>query len=87
MRIPRCRDRLLDVALPSLRVHHCVLTGEASMHDIVIRGGTIVDGTGKVAFTGDAPARSEVYARGALRACARGLGAFRSGSGLIRAAG
>ncbi len=23
------------------------------MHDIVIRGGTIIDGTGKAAFTGD----------------------------------
>src|SRR5438132_12249215 len=27
--------------------------GAASMHDIVIRGGTIIDGTGKAAFTGD----------------------------------
>src|SRR6202012_1475318 len=26
---------------------------EADMHDIVIRGGTIMDGTGKGAFTGD----------------------------------
>jgi hypothetical protein len=81
MRIPRCRDRLLDVALPSMRVHHCVLTGGASMHDIVIRGGTIVDGTGKVAFTGDVaiagsriaavggklgPARREIDAAGLL---------------------
>ena len=32
---------------------HWVLTGGASMHDIAIRGGTIVDGAGKVAFTGD----------------------------------
>src|SRR5690348_12927471 len=27
--------------------------GEAGMHDIVIRGGTIIDGTGKAAFSGD----------------------------------
>src|SRR6202171_3582499 len=27
--------------------------GAASMHDIVIRGGTIIDGTGKAPFTGD----------------------------------
>src|SRR5204863_159635 len=26
---------------------------EVGMHDIVIRGGTIIDGTGKAAFTGD----------------------------------
>jgi adenine deaminase len=26
---------------------------ERAMHDIVIRGGTIIDGTGKAAFTGD----------------------------------
>jgi N-acyl-D-aspartate/D-glutamate deacylase len=27
------------------------------MHDLVIRGGTIVDGTGKLAFTGDVAIR------------------------------
>src|SRR5712691_7762859 len=41
-------------------VHHPALrnpTGAAPMHDIVIRGGTIIDGTGQAAFTGDvAPA-------------------------------
>ena len=26
---------------------------EVGMHDIVIRGGTIIDGTGKAAFNGD----------------------------------
>jgi len=26
---------------------------EIEMHDIVIRGGTIIDGTGKAAFNGD----------------------------------
>jgi len=26
---------------------------EVGMHDIVIRGGTIMDGTGKAAFSGD----------------------------------
>ena len=51
------------------------------MHDIVIRGGTIIDGTGKAAFTGDVaiadgriagvggkqgPARREIDATGLM---------------------
>jgi len=52
------------------------------MHDIVIRGGTIIDGTGKAAFSGDVchraegriaavgekqgPARREIDARGLM---------------------
>src|SRR5882757_2658528 len=54
---------------------------EAGMHDIVIRGGTIMDGTGKAAFTGDVaiaegritegggkqgPARREIDATGLM---------------------
>src|SRR5262249_46158132 len=54
---------------------------ERSMHDIVIRGGTIIDGTGRTAFTGDVaiagerisevggklgPARREIDATGLL---------------------
>src|SRR6185312_10327173 len=54
---------------------------EADMHDIVIRGGSIVDGTGKAAFTGDVaiadgriaavggkqgPARREIDATGLM---------------------
>src|SRR5690348_8946132 len=73
--------RLLNVALPPMQVHHCVLEEGASMYDIVIRGGTVVDGTGKVAFTGDVaiagsqiaavggklgPARREIDATGLL---------------------
>jgi len=76
----RYRD-LLNVALPPMQVHHCVLEEGASMYDIVIRGGTVVDGTGKVAFTGDVaiagsqiaavggklgPARREIDATGLL---------------------
>jgi N-acyl-D-aspartate/D-glutamate deacylase len=37
-------------------VHHRLVAtphGAAPIHDIVIRGGTIIDGTGKAAFTGD----------------------------------
>src|SRR5207302_1136260 len=57
--------------------------GAASMHDIVIRGGTIIDGTGRAPFTGDVaiagsrlvgvggqpgPGRREVDADGVLAA-------------------
>src|SRR5712691_12744650 len=65
-------------------VHHPALrnpTGAAPMHDIVIRGGTIIDGTGQAAFTGDVaiadgriaavggkqgPARREIDAAGLM---------------------
>jgi len=30
------------------------IAGAGPTHDIVIRGGTIIDGTGRAAFTGDA---------------------------------
>ena len=54
------------------------------MHDIVIRGGTIIDGTGKASFTGDVaiagdsiaavggkqgPARREIDETGVTAAC------------------
>src|SRR5262249_11898671 len=65
------------------KVHHPLLARRrsGSMHDIVIRGGTIIDGTGKAAFTGDVaiagqrisqvggklgPARREIDATGLL---------------------
>src|SRR5438034_584771 len=65
------------------KVHHRfgARPQERSMHDIVIRGGTIIDGTGKAAFTGDVaiageriaevggklgPARREIDATGLL---------------------
>src|SRR5271170_3773195 len=74
---------------PGSRVHHqpnCAglsrrPRGAAPMHDIVIRGGTIVDGTGKPSFTGDVaisggriaavggkqgPARREIDATGLM---------------------
>src|SRR5271170_119764 len=74
---------------PGSRVHHqpnCAglsrrPRGAAPMHDIVIRGGTIVDGTGKPSFTGDVaisggriaavggkqgPARREIDAAGLM---------------------
>src|SRR5215467_8322654 len=73
---PRIESRLR-------KVHHLRLPGleERSMHDIVIRGGTIIDGTGSAAFTGDVaiageriagvggkqgPARREIDATGLL---------------------
>src|SRR6266536_6170993 len=37
----------------SLIQHHSSLPGGAPMHDIVIRGGSVIDGSGKPAFTGD----------------------------------
>src|SRR5207248_6653232 len=37
---------------------------ERTMHDIVIRGGTIIDGTGKPAFTGDLAIAGERPRRG-----------------------
>src|SRR5271167_1414875 len=74
---------------PGSRVHHqpnCAglsrrPRGAAPMHDIVIRGGTIIDGTGKPAFSGDVainggriagvggkqgPARREIDAAGLM---------------------
>src|SRR6266536_3505956 len=65
------------------KVHHRfgARPQERSMHDIVIRGGTIIDGTGKAAFNGDVaiageriaevggklgPARREIDATGLL---------------------
>src|SRR5258708_33753875 len=45
---------------------------EVGMHDIVIRGGTIVDGTGKAAFSGDiAIAEDGITAVGSRRGPAR----------------
>src|SRR5580700_9689933 len=44
--------------------HHQALAirGAALMHDIVIRGGTIIDGTGKATFTGDVAIRGDSIA-------------------------
>jgi len=35
------------------------------MHDIVIRGGTIIDGTGRAAFTGDVASRASASPKSA----------------------
>src|SRR5262252_3348463 len=80
----------VEAAVKALALHRvcgrCIIFGfqdsrSGSMHDIVIRGGTIIDGTGKAAFTGDVaiageriagvgdkqgPARREIDATGLL---------------------
>src|SRR6516165_7155100 len=72
--IALCRKSRCDRA-------QCGWTWEAPMHDIVIRGGTVIDGTGKAAFAGDVaiadgriagvggkqgPARREIDATGLM---------------------
>ena len=44
----------MGIAPPGTEAHHFLqIKGVTPMHDIVIRGGKIPDGTGKAAFTGD----------------------------------
>src|SRR5882762_5352801 len=73
--------RPLSRPLPRRIIESSPAEGTASMHDIVIRGGTVIDGTGKPAFTGDVaiaagriaavggkqgPARRDIDANGLL---------------------
>src|ERR1700722_455928 len=48
-----CRARRLRAMSSRLMLCSRIPTGESQMHDIVIRGGTILDGSGAEAFTGD----------------------------------
>src|SRR5215471_18260553 len=77
-----CRSRRLR--RPPAWVHHLRVANPAErlpMHDLVIRGGTIIDGSGKAAYSGDVaiadgriaavggkqgPARREIDATGLL---------------------
>src|SRR6516164_8995678 len=69
-----CADwnRAIAIAHPHLRAHHRFAPNAqelSSMHDIVIRGGTIIDGTGAPSHTGDvAVAGERIAAVGGKRA-------------------
>ena len=54
------------------------------MHDIVIRGGTIIDGTGAAPFTGDVAIADVGHGRGGFVAIDRQAHQFRACSGQRR---